>query len=149
MKEKLLISACLMGQNVKYNGKNNLIDLSSLQEKYTLIPFCPEVEGGLPTPRPPSEIISFNPLKIININGVDVTHNFILGATKCVELAKKLNIKQALLKSNSPSCSSSMVYDGSFSGKLTKGKGVSTLFLEKEGIEIFDENSIKKGINRK
>jgi len=141
MREKLLISACLMGENVKYNGKNNQIDLTKLQQKYTLIPFCPEVEGGLPTPRPPSEIVSSNPLKLIDKNGKDVTKNFILGAKKTLSLAKKENIKKALLKSNSPSCSSEYIYDGSFSGKLIKGKGVTTILLEKEGIEVFDEKS--------
>jgi uncharacterized protein YbbK (DUF523 family) len=141
MKEKLLISACLIGQNVKYNGKNNQIDLSKFQQKYTLIPFCPEVEGGLPTPRTPSEIISLNPIKLIDKNGKDVTQNFILGAKKALELSKKEGIKKALLKSNSPSCSSEYIYDGSFSGKLIKGKGITTLFLEKEGIEVFDEKS--------
>jgi len=141
MREKLLISSCLMGKNVKYNGKNNLIDLTLLQKKYILIPFCPEVEGGLSTPRPPSEITSFNPLKLINIEGQDVTNEFVLGAKKCLNLVKKHNIKKALLKANSPSCSSCKVYDGSFSGKLIKGKGVTTLFLEEIGIEVLDENS--------
>ena len=141
IKEKLLISACLIGENVKYNGKNNLINISSLENEYELIPFCPEVEGGLSTPRPPSEIVSFNPLKLINQNGDDVTDNFILGAKKALSLAKKEGIKKALLKANSPSCSSEYVYDGSFSGKLIKGKGVTTIFLEKEGIEVFDEKS--------
>ncbi|SFV50406.1 Purine nucleoside phosphorylase [hydrothermal vent metagenome] len=141
MKKKLLISSCLIGENVKYNGKNNLIDLTQLREKYELIPFCPEVAGGLPTPRPPSEIISTTPLKLINCQGEDVTDNFIKGAKKTVDLVKKEGIKKALLKANSPSCSSTFVYDGTFSGKLIKGKGVTTLFLEEIGVEVFDENS--------
>ena len=141
MKKKLLISSCLIGENVKYNGKNNLIDLTQLREKYELIPFCPEVAGGLPTPRPPSEIISTTPLKLINSKGEDVTDNFIKGAKKTVDLVKKEGIKKALLKANSPSCSSTFVYDGTFSGKLIKGKGVTTLFLEEIGVEVFDENS--------
>ncbi len=148
MKEKLLISACLLGENVKYNGKNNLIELTQLQKKYNLIPFCPEVEGGLPTPRPPSEIVSYNPLKLVNKYGKDVTDNFILGAKKALLLTKRENIKKALLKANSPSCSSKYVYNGSFSGKLIEGKGVTTIFLEKEGVEVFDENILNlKGIN--
>ena len=141
MKEKLLISACLIGQNVKYNGTNNLIDLTLLEKKYELIPFCPEVEGGLPTPRPPSEIVGYNPLRLINIEGRDVTNEFTLGAKKALTLVKEQKIKKALLKANSPSCSSALVYDGSFCGKLVEGRGVTTLFLEEIGVEVFDENS--------
>jgi len=141
VKEKLLISACLIGQNVKYNGTNNLIDLTLLEKKYELIPFCPEVEGGLPTPRPPSEIVSYTPLRLINIEGRDVTNEFTLGAKKALTLVKEQKIKKALLKANSPSCSSALVYDGSFCGKLVEGRGVTTLFLEEIGVEVFDENS--------
>ena len=141
MKEKLLISACLIGQNVKYNGTNNLIDLTLLEKKYELIPFCPEVEGGLPTPRPPSEIVSYTPLRLINIEGRDVTNEFTLGAKKALTLVKEQKIRKALLKANSPSCSSALVYDGSFCGRLVEGRGVTTLFLEEIGVEVFDENS--------
>ncbi len=142
MREKLLISACFVGENVKYNGKNNQIDLTLLKQRYELIPFCPEVEGGLPTPRPPSEIISYTPLKLLNIEGRDVTNEFVLGAKKCVDLVKKHNIKKALLKANSPSCSSAFVYDGSFSGKLIRGEGVTTLFLKDIGVEVIDINKV-------
>jgi uncharacterized protein YbbK (DUF523 family) len=141
MRERLLISSCLVGQNVKYNGKNNLIDLTLLEKKYELIPFCPEVEGGLPTPRPPSEIVSYTPLRLINIEGRDVTNEFTLGAKKALTLVKEQKIKKALLKANSPSCSSALVYDGSFCGRLVEGRGVTTLFLEEIGVEVFDENS--------
>lgn len=129
-----------MGNNVKYNGGNNLIDLTLLKQKYDLIPFCPEVEGGLLTPRPPSEIISINPLKLINIEGRDVTKEFVLGARKTLELCKKEGIKKVILKANSPSCSSEFVYNGSFSGKKVKGNGVTVMVLKEEGIEVFDEN---------
>lgn len=138
-REKLLISACLMGKNVKYNGKNNLIELSHLQKRYELIPFCPEEAGGLSTPRPPSEIVSTSPLQLINNQNVDVTKEFIKGAKETLYLAKKEGIKKALLKANSPSCSSSFVYDGSFSGKLVAKEGVTTMLLRKNGIEVFDE----------
>ncbi len=144
MKEKILISACLIGQNVKYNGKNNQIDISSLEEKYELIPFCPEVEGGLSIPRPPSEIISFEPLKIKNIKGEDVTNSFVKGAKKAVKLVQKYNIKKAILKSNSPSCSNKLVYDGTFSAKLIPQKGITTQFLEKIGVKVYNEKELKK-----
>jgi uncharacterized protein YbbK (DUF523 family) len=140
MKEKLLISSCLMGEDVKYNGKNNLIDLAQLRE-YELIPFCPEVAGGLPTPRPPSEILSYAPLKLISSEGRDVTGQFVLGAKESLNLVKREGIKKALLKANSPSCSSSFVYDGCFGGELVRGDGVTTMFLRKIGVEVFDENS--------
>ena len=142
MKEKLLISSCLIGENVKYNGRNNLIDLTKLQRKYELIPFCPEVAGGLPTPRPPSEIVSYTPLKLINIEGRDVTSEFRLGAKKALDLVKQEGIKKALLKANSPSCSSALVYDGSFSGRVVEGMGVTTLLLIENGVEVLDENSL-------
>ena len=143
-KEKLLISACLIGENVKYNGKNNRIDISELNNKYELIPFCPEVEGGLPTPRPPSEIISRNPLKIINTSKEDVTCYFTKGANKALEMCKKLNIKKALLKENSPSCGNNFVYDGSFSKVLRGGQGATASILSKNSIEIFNEFDLEK-----
>ena len=136
VKEKILISACLLGENVKYDGKNNKIDISSLEDKYELIPFCPEVEGGLPIPRSPSEIVSNSPLKLINKEGKDVTKEFVLGAKKCVELVKKEGIKKAVLKAKSPSCGVGKVYDGTFSGKLVDGDGVTVRELKKIGVEV-------------
>lgn len=143
-KEKLLISACLVGENVKYNGKNNRIDISKLSKKYELISFCPEVEGGLPTPRPPSEIVSNNPLKIVNSFNEDVTHYFIKGAKKALDICKRLNIKKALLKENSPSCGKNFVYDGSFNKVLRGGQGVTASILSKNSIEIFNEFDLEK-----
>ena len=131
-----------MGENVKYNGKNNLIALEKLKERYELISFCPEVEGGLPTPRPPSEILRTKPLKLLTQEGKNVTDAFLLGAEKTVAMAKKEGIEKALLKSNSPSCSSAFVYDGSFTGVLVRGDGVTTMLLRKIGVEVFDENSL-------
>ena len=116
--------------------------MSDLQERYELIPFCPEVEGGLPTPRPPSEIISQNPLRLINNRGDDVTRFFINGAKKCVDLVKRENIKKALLKANSPSCSNSFIYDGTFTNNKIKGDGVTVRFLKREGILVFSEEEI-------
>jgi len=149
MKEKILVSSCLLGHNVKYDGKNNKIDLKELEEKYELIPFCPEVEGGLPIPRIPSEIVSFSPLKVINKKGEDVTDNFLKGAKKCVEVVKKYNIKKALLKSKSPSCGKDGVYDGTFSKNIIKKDGVSVMFLKKENVEIFDETQIDELLAKK
>ena len=144
MKEKLLISACFLGDNVKYNGGNNQIDVKALEKKYNLISFCPEVEGGLPTPRPPAEIVCDKPLKLINIEGKDVTKEFVLGAKKAVALAKKEGITKALLKAKSPSCGKGEIYNGTFLGVLRAGDGVTVRFLEEIGIKVYNENSVTK-----
>lgn len=116
--EKILISGCLVGKNVKYNGGNNYIEIiEELKKKYELIEICPEVFGGLSIPRDPSEILNN---KVISINNKDVTDNFISGANKALELAKKYNITKAILKDGSPSCGNTYIYDGSFSKKENK-----------------------------
>ncbi len=143
-KDRLLVSACLLGANVKYNGKNNKIDIDKLSNKYELVPFCPEVEGGLSIPRPPSEIVSKQPLKVVTIDGKDVTKEFKRGAKKALKLCKKLKIKRALLKENSPSCAKSFVYDGTFSKVLTKAEGVTASILSKNSITIFNENDLER-----
>lgn len=145
-KEKLLISSCLLGENVKYDGSNNGLPkdiLDKLKEKYELFSFCPEVAGGLPTPRIPCEIISQNPFKIINKIGENKTINFINGADKTLLLCKKYCIKVALLKANSPSCSSAFIYDGSFNSVKVKGYGLTTKLLIKNDIKVFSENKIE------
>ena len=139
-----------MGQNVKYDGTNNCLDkyiLEKLKAKYELISFCPEVEGGLPTPRIPCEIISQNPIKVINKLGVDKTINFINGANKTLELCKKEDIKIALLKANSPSCSNQFVYNGTFNSEKVEGFGVTVNLLIENNIEVFNENEIGKLID--
>ena len=144
-KEILLISACLTGENVKYNGGNNLIDeLDQLKEKYELLPVCPEVLGGMVVPRIPNEIISFNPLKVINQFGIDTTVFFTDGAIQTLEICKKYNIKKALLKAKSPSCGTSEIYDGTFSKTLIKGQGITANILYQNKIEIFNENQIRE-----
>jgi len=148
-KEKLLISSCLLGEFVKYNGHHNLLDsliLQKLNEKYTLYPFCPETEGGLSTPRIPCEIISIEPIKVINQEGKDTTLEFIKGANLALKLCIKEEIKKALLKVNSPSCGNYTIYDGTFTGKKIKGSGVTTLTLNKNGIEVFNEKQLDKVI---
>ena len=140
--ERILISACLVGDNVKYNGGNNkspLID--KLLEKYELVPFCPEVEGGLPTPRKPSERKGD---RVINNAGKDVTKQFQTGAEKALNICKYLDIKIAVLKENSPSCGSNQIYDGNFKNKLIKGEGVTTELLRKNGITVYTESQIEE-----
>ncbi len=139
MNNNVLISSCLLGKNCKYNGgNNNCDDLKKLIDKYNLIEICPEVLGGLPTPRHPSEIVSN---KVMNKIGEDVTKQFILGANIALNIAKKYNVKYAILKANSPSCGFGCIYDGTFSGKITKGNGVTADLLYKNGVVILNENN--------
>lgn len=146
-KENILISSCLYGKYVRYDGNHNKIDsslLSRLKKKYKLFHFCPEVEGGLSTPRVPCEIVAHNPLKIINKNGKNQTTEFLVGAKKTVALCLANDITKAILKSNSPSCSSKFIYDGTFSGAKVKGIGATAQLLQENNIEVFDENDIEK-----
>ena len=138
--EKILISACLVGDNVKYNGGNNLSPkIDALLEKYELIPFCPEVEGGLPTPRSPAERIGDS---VINQDGEDVTDAYNRGAELAFNICLFLKIKKVILKEKSPSCGSKIIYDGSFSHKEISGSGVTAEYLKKKGIEVFSEDDI-------
>lgn len=144
MKEKLLISACLCGKNTKYNGKNNKIDISLLENKYDLVLICPEVMGGLSTPRNPSEIKGN---KVYSNQGLDVTENFNLGAKLSLAIALNNNIKYALLKEGSPSCGVNRVYDGTFSGNKINGIGITTKLLKENGIIVYSEEGIAKLLN--
>lgn len=137
--EKLLISACLLGKNVKYNGKNNKIDTSEIAKYIELVPICPEVMGGLPIPRVPSEIKND---KVINQIGLDVTKNYELGKDIAINIAKNNHIKYALLKSKSPSCGNDFIYDGTFSHTLINKSGVTAEALKKIGVIVFNENQI-------
>ncbi|RUM65713.1 MAG: DUF523 domain-containing protein [Sulfurospirillum sp.] len=139
---KILVSSCLLGRNVRYDGKNNYIE-HEIFEKNQIFPICPEVDGGLPTPRAPSEIIGD---KVINIDGEDVSDFFQKGANYALLIAKKHNIKVAILKSKSPSCSNNMVYDGTFSKRLVPKMGVTAKLLEKNGIKVFNENELEEAL---
>jgi len=146
-KKNILISSCLYGQFVRYDGNHNKINsdlLNSLESKYNLFHFCPEVEGGLSIPRVPCEIVSTNPLKILDKNGINQTEYFLQGAQKTLQLCIKNNITKAILKANSPSCSSKYVYDGTFSSVKIEGLGVTSRLLKENSIEVFDEYEIEK-----
>ena len=139
--ETLLISACLMGFHCKYNGGSNALPedvLCALRQNYHLIPVCPEVAGGLPTPRVPSERRGD---KVINREGQDVTASFQRGARLAATLAERFDARLALLKSNSPSCGSGTIYDGSFSGRLVSGDGVAAEYLKNKNLTIFVNHS--------
>lgn len=140
--EKVLISACLIGDNTKYDGKNNYVkDVEKLFPICDLIIVCPEVMGGLKTPRAPSEI---KDNKVINIKGTDVSKFFHNGASLVSYIAKENKVKYAVLKENSPSCGVNKVYDGTFQNNLKKGQGVTTQILLKQGIKVFNEKEIDK-----
>lgn len=141
---KILISACLMGEPVRYDGSHNILslgDLKSLKEEFGLIPFCPEMEGGLDTPRIPAEILDG---RVINQNGEDVTKAFEKGAQKALEMCRKEGITAALLKSKSPSCGNNEIYDGKFSKNLINASGVTAGALLEAGISVFNEEEIDK-----
>ena len=135
-----LVSACLLGINCRWDGKNRLNrKCLKLLKKGEAIPVCPEQLGGLPTPREPSEQKGN---KVISKSGKDVTENFKRGAKEVLKLAKSLNIKEAILKSKSPSCGCGTIYDGSFSGRLISGDGITAALLKKNGIKVTTEKEI-------
>ena len=149
----ILISACLAGRNVKYNGGNNAVPwlcrwIERHKEQVLLV--CPEVMGGLPTPRLPAEIqskesgsgIFLNNRYVVNKAGEDVTAQFLLGAEKVLEIANRYHITAAVLKSNSPSCSGSYIYDGTFSGTRITGQGITAALLIKHGVKVYSEITV-------
>ncbi len=144
MMDKILISACFLGQLVRYDGKaktlkNQLIAL--WQQQYRLISICPEVAGGLSVPREPAEIISNN-FSIQTQQGIDVSNEFHSGAQQALMLCKKHKIRFALLKESSPSCGSQLIYDGSFSNQKIVGQGITTKLLRANGIKVYSEDNI-------
>lgn len=145
-KPKILISACLLGENCKYNGGNNANaipadELDKLDQIYELIAVCPECMGGLTTPREPAEIC-VNGRVITKFSGRDVTDEFILGAQICADVARENNCKIAVLKERSPSCGSGWIYDGSFAGRLVSGDGLTAAALKKLGVRVVGESAL-------
>jgi uncharacterized protein YbbK (DUF523 family) len=137
----IIVSACLLGDNVTYRGdSNNNKEIKELIKGHTIIKVCPEVTGGLPIPRKPSEILSLQPLKVINNQNKDVTTFFYNGSIKSLELCKHADM--AILKANSPSCGNESIYDGSFSHTLIKGQGVFVSMLKNKNIKVFNEHQI-------
>ena len=142
MREKVLISACLAGINCKFNGENNLLDsgiLDEISKKYHLLFVCPEVFGGLSTPREPAEMKGG---LVVTKTAKDVSENFKFGAEICLKIAKLNGCKKAILKARSPSCGSGQIYDGSFSKKLVFGDGVAAKLLKENEILVFSEDEI-------
>ncbi len=135
----ILISACLCGENCKYDGTNNLNEsLKKLYDEGKAVLICPEVMGGLSTPRNPSEILPDG--RVVMCDGTDVTENFKKGAKMSLEIADKVKPELIILKAKSPSCGSGRVYDGSFSKTLKDGNGITADLLIKKGYKVITEN---------
>jgi uncharacterized protein YbbK (DUF523 family) len=153
--DTILISSCLLGNPVRYDGKikplkNHLIE--TWKQEGRLIAFCPEVAGGLPVPRPPAEIqgtgggeaVLAGSAKVIDRTGKDVSAQFIAGATMALALCRQHRIRVAILTDLSPSCGSTRIYNGKFSRETITGTGVTTALLQQNGIRVIDQHSIHR-----
>lgn len=150
--EKILVSACLLGQPVRYNGKPRTVDHSILKlwlDQGRVISVCPEIEGGLSVPRPPAEIVEGMAGDVIDgtaevetIDGQDVTEEFLDGAHKALEVCMRNNIRVAILTEGSPSCGGNRIYDGTFSGQTIPGMGVTSALLERHSVRVFSQEQL-------
>lgn len=139
--ETILISACLLGCACRFDGRANFNeDINALRQKYKVIIVCPEVDGGLPIPRIPCEIVGE---RVINKEGEDKTQNFLRGAEIALYQAQKYGATVAILKAKSPSCGSGQIYDGTFTGTLINEDGFTTRLLKKHGIRVYNELNYK------
>ncbi len=139
-KSKKLCSACLLGVRCRYDGKSKPNEkVLNLADEETLIPVCPEQLGGLPTPRVAAEQKDG---KVVTKDGLDVTDNFERGAQQVLELAKIYGCKEAILKQRSPSCGCGQIYDGTFSGTIIEGDGVTAKLLKENGISVKTEEDL-------
>lgn len=137
---KILVSACLLGKNCKYNGGNNLNQgVLDFVEGHEVIGVCPEQLGGLSTPRLPAEIVAG---LVTNKEGVSVDNEFRKGAQEALAVALENKVDLAILQSRSPSCGVKEIYDGSFSGKKIKGQGVFAKLLSARGIKVLDAEDV-------
>lgn len=141
---KVAVSACLLGVNCRFDGGNSKnTDAVEQSQTHELIPICPEEAGGLPTPRPPVEIVGGDgydvldgKAKVLTADGQDKTAEFLKGAQQALALVQAQGVKCVILKAKSPSCGCGEIYDGTFSGTLISGDGVTAALLKRHGIEI-------------
>ncbi len=148
----LLVSACLLGLNTRYNGGHNLSErVLAIAEKWGVVPVCPEQLGGLPTPRPAAEIIGGDGRDVLagraqvrTVEGEDRTGPFLIGAGEALKAARVAGVVAALLKAGSPSCASDSIHDGTFTGNKKAGLGVTAALLAREGIPVFGEYNLPK-----
>lgn len=142
-----LISACLAGVNCRYDGKDNFIkEVQRLVKEGKAMLVCPEQLGGMTTPREPAEIVKDKEgnIRVVNEKGEDVTTEFLKGAEETLKIAEMVGAKAAILKARSPSCGFGQIYDGSFSGKIKEGNGLTADLLNKKGIKIYSEDDLPK-----
>ena len=151
--ERILISACLLGHAVRYDGKGKPLShpaIARWQSEGRLVTLCPEMAGGLPTPRPPAEIenglsgedVLEGRARVLEVTGGDVTAAFIAGAERALALARDNGCTYALLIDGSPSCGSGFIFDGSFAGRKHPGRGVTAALLRRAGIEVFSHHEV-------
>ena len=142
---KIAVSACLLGEPCRFDGAAKpCAQVIDLGKRHELVPVCPECAGGLPTPRPASEIYAAAPaLRVVNMEGADVTAAFLAGAQRTLELVHAEGCELAVLKAKSPSCGSGLVYDGTFTRTLVPGWGVAARLLADDGIPVMDETQAK------
>lgn len=151
---RVLVSSCLLGEAVRYDGGDLLCEhaiLRSWIEEGRVVAVCPEVEGGLPTPRPACEIVGGSGedvldgvVRLVDREGRDTTVHFLLGARVAVEKARTERVGIAVLAEGSPSCGSSWIYDGSFAGERREGRGVTAARLERNGISVFSQDQLEE-----
>ena len=154
---KLLVSACLLGNPVRYDGKSKSLDHAGLQQLLTqdrVIVFCPEVAGGLPVPRAAAEIVAGDGSAVIagtaqvkTREGNDVSECFLAGAEQALALCRQHDIRAALLTELSPSCGSGQIYDGSFTRQTISASGVTTALLQQHGIKVFNQYQLDEALN--
>ena len=145
-----LVSACLLGICTRYDGGCCPVPrLIQLAARGLAVPICPEMAGGLPVPRPPAEIVGGDGqavldglAQVLTIDGKDVTEAFLSGARQALETANRLGIRQAVLKDDSPSCGCRRIYDGTFSGRVMSGQGVTAALLQRNGITVLSEEDM-------
>jgi len=145
MKPKILISACLIGENVKYDGGNNALHVKILEqwrEEGLLVPLCPEVLGGLSVPRSPCEVLE-GTQAVICKSGEDVSAEFAKGARESLRIAQEEGVCMAILKARSPSCGKDIIYDGTFTSTRVNDSGITCKLLQESGIVVFSEEELE------
>jgi len=153
MDEVYLVSACLLGMRTAYDGEGRAVEaLMRLAAQGKVVPICPEVAGGLPVPRPPAEIVGGSGedvldgrARVLTVDGQDVTEEYLQGAEAALAAARRFGVRKAVLKAHSPSCGTSLVYDGTHSGRLIPGRGVAAALLRRAGVEVTSEEDLERG----
>lgn len=159
MTGKILVSACLMGHAVRYDGRSKPLihpAIDRWRQEGRLVTICPEMSAGMAVPRPPAEIadgetgedVLAGTARVIEITGGDVTQGFLQAAENALTLARETGCRYALLIDGSPSCGSGFIYDGAFSGGRHKGRGVTAALLKQAGIEVYSDREIDRLVER-